>query len=186
MKIAYTKMMAGVLALIICLGASLASAEDNVYELNNPVQITDQNGTDFRLLFRPDLNLPDSSIIIDRAILEVKALVPGDSALVTVRVCPIIVNWGAESVAWDSPWTDPGGDFDDVNYAEYSAYVNGSQEFGVDITDTFMRWADGRMPYYGFMVGIKMGSDSNVSFVDLPDGNSVARLKVSFTRMTAE
>jgi hypothetical protein len=102
-------------------------------------------------------------------------------------VYPITTEWSAETVTWNNPWTNPGGDFDDVNYAEYAVSIPGKQNIQVDLTDLCMRWADGRLPYHGFLISV---SESSLAGIDLlnqeGDGGPIARLTISYNQVTSE
>jgi hypothetical protein len=125
---------------------------------------------------------------IDRATLELTVSpASDDSTFAAIRVCPIIVNWNQDDAAWEAPWATPGGDFDNVNYAEYAVNLTGSQTINIDVTDLCMRWADGQLPYFGFLIGVSESSLAPVQFLSGSDGNGPwGTLRISYTSIHEE
>jgi len=162
---------------------SAAVADEIAYDIQTPTVIaSDDQGS--RYLARPEVSFPDTAMVIDKAILElwVEPQTEDTVTYVSVRVYPITTDWNVDAVSWISPWTNPGGDFDDVFYAEYAIGSIGAQEIQIDMTDLCMRWADARLPYYGFLVGVSESSLAPVQFLNGPDGNwPFATLRISYT-----
>jgi hypothetical protein len=162
-------------------------AEESVFEITTATTITPDSGN-ARLLMKPGISLPDTTMVIDRAILDLwVSPQTEDTTYISIRVYPITTNWSSETASWTTPWTNPGGDFDEVNYAEYAISLPGEQNIQVDLTDLCMRWADGRLPYYGFLIDISESSLAGVTFLNGEGGNGpIARLTISYSRVSSE
>jgi hypothetical protein len=170
----------------ICL--SYALADETIIPLSDPVQITAPGGSTSRLLYKPVIVFPDSTININQAILEVTVNLPEqESTFVVVRVSPITVEWSRDNVSWNSPWAVPGGSFEDAPYAEYALLATGQKTLHIDLTDLWMRWADGRLPYLGFMVGFPEYSQGTVSLTHVEgDPGLPPKITVDYTPINAE
>lgn len=162
-------------------------AEESVFEITAATTIAPDSGN-ARLLMKPVIGLPDTTMVIDRAILDLwVSPQTDDTTYISIRVHPITTNWSSETVSWTTPWTNPGGDFDEVNYAEYAISVPGEQNIQVDLTDLVMRWVDGRLPYYGFLISISESSLAGVTFLNGGGGTGpLARLTISYNRISSE
>jgi hypothetical protein len=128
-------------------------------------------------------------MVIDKAILElwVEPQTEDTVTYVSVRVYPITTDWSSDAVSWSTPWSNPGGDFDDVFYAEYAISSIGPQEIQIDLTDLCMRWADARLPYFGFLIGVSESSLAPVQFLNGPHGNGPwGTLRISYTSIPEE
>lgn len=68
-------------------------------------------------------------------------------------------------MSWNNPWIEPGGDYDQIHYGEFLVTDVGNQPLEMDITSLVMRWTDGRLPYYGFLVKISKSSWDRFTFV---------------------
>ncbi len=153
----YTACMA--IALWIIMPTGVALADENIVEINSAIVIRSPDYGDFRVLMRPEIEFPDTTMVVDRAFLNLTASPQtDDTTFISIRLHPIITDWDANNVTWDLPWTEPGGDFDDVFYAEKMITLPDNQEISIDFTDLCMRWADGRLPYYGFLLRVSANS----------------------------
>jgi hypothetical protein len=93
---------------------------------------------------------------------------------------PITTDWNPANVGWSAPWTNPGGDYDDINYGEFLVTGVGNQPVEMDITSLLMRWTDGRLPYYGFL--IKISRSSLDQFTMVRNGNDpYATIDIRYT-----
>ena len=162
-------------------------ADDSTYEIANPVTIAPDSGTS-RLIAKPEVNFPDTTIVIDRAILDLWiSPQTEDTTYISLEIYPISLAWSSETVSWNFPWDNPGGDFDDVNYAVYTISIPQVQNIQVDLTDLCMRWADGRLPYYGFLIAISESSLADVEFLNGEDGTGpFGRMIISYSRAMSE
>jgi hypothetical protein len=161
-------------------------AEENVFDITTATTITPDSGN-ARLLMKPEIGLPDTTIVIDRAILDLwVSPQTEDTTYISIRVYPLTTSWSSEAASWTNPWTNPGGDFDEVNYAEYAISIPGEQNIQVDLTDLAMRWADGRLPYYGFIIDISESSLAGVEFLNENGMDPIARLTISFNQSSTE
>jgi len=176
------------LAFSVFVGVCQAVAEEAAFDIAQVATIYPDDYSTTRLLAGPQLPFPDSAIIIDRAYLNlIVEPTAADTTFISVRLYPVTVDWNADNVTWDSPWTNPGGDFNDVNYSEYAITLPGQQEIQIDLTDLCMRWADGRLPYFGFIIEVADFSQAPLQFVfDYEHNGGFGRIVISYTTMQPE
>ena len=176
------------LALSIFVGFSQAMAEEAVFNIDQTSTIYPDDFSTTKILAKPQLQFPDTTSIIDRAFLNlIVEPTAADTTFISVRLYPITTDWSADNVTWNSPWTNPGGDFNDVNYSEYAVTLPGQQEIQIDLTDLCMRWADGRLPYFGFMIEVADFSLAPLQFVfDHENNGGFGRIVISYTTMQPE
>jgi hypothetical protein len=152
-------MVAGALSLSVLLLAGIVLADENNVAINTATIIHSQDNGDFRILMRPEIQFPDTTIVVDRAILNLRVSPQtDDTTFISIRLHAITMDWDAGNVNWDSPWVGEGGDYDSVFYAEKMITLPENQEISIDVTDLCMRWADGRLPYYGFLLRVSRSS----------------------------
>lgn len=186
MRINKNVLTALVVACLLLL-AGQALAEENVIDVPNATMIAPDSGN-ARYLMKPEIGLPDTTIVIDRATLDLWISPQAeDTTYISIRIHPITTEWDSETVSWNSPWITPGGDFNEINYAEYAVFVPAEQNIQVDLTDLCMRWADGRLPYYGFLIDISESSLAGVTFMNGEKGNGpFAKLILIYSRPCSE
>jgi hypothetical protein len=168
--------------------AGLAMAEENFVEIREVTMIQAPDNSSYHILAQPDLGLPDSTVVIDQATLNlVVSPQTEDSSLISIQLYPIRIAWSSDVVDWNIPWSTPGGDFDESNYTEFTISAPVVQEVNIDVTDLCQRWADGRLPYYGFLLKISESSLAGLTFLHGRDSNGpFGTLTVTFTRMQSE
>jgi hypothetical protein len=107
------------LGLATIVGAALA--EEAIFEIDSAVAISSPDGATTRFLVWPQVEFPDSNQIVDWARLEfwVEPTTEDTTTFISILVYPITTEWNPGNAAWDSPWSNPGGDFDEDIYAEY-------------------------------------------------------------------
>jgi hypothetical protein len=161
----------GVIPLIIIFWSALALGEESEVNINSAVIIKSANQDTLHILAKPDLGLPDTSIIIDKAILSATVLpqTQDTTTFISVRLHPITTDWNPANVSWDNPWIEPGGDYDQIHYGEFLLTDVGNQPVEMDITSLLSRWVEGGLPYYGFLV--KISRSSRHKFVFTRNGN---------------
>jgi hypothetical protein len=151
--------VAGALGPLFLFLTGLALADETNVAVNSATVIQPQDNSDFRILMMPEIQFPDTAIVVDRAFLNLRVSPEtDDTTFISIRLHAITRNWDAENVDWDSPWTGGGGDYDSVFYAEKMITLPEEQEISIDVTDLCMRWADGRLPYYGFLLRVSRSS----------------------------
>jgi len=161
-------------------------AEESSFEIDSLVTIAPDSGA-AHFLLKPNVNFPDTTMQIDRALLDLwVSPQTEDTTFIAIRVYPIISSWSAEAVSWTSPWTTPGGDINETKFAQYIVTLPGEQNIQVDLTDLCMRWADGRIPYYGFLLTISESSLAEVEFLHENGTGPMARLSISYTTSSSE
>jgi hypothetical protein len=165
-----------------------AYAEDTIVNIDNRIVISDPDSQYVHILARPDIGFIDSTMVIDRAVLSFWVYpVTNDTTFISMRAYPITTDWSTGNVSWDSPWNTSGGDIDEMNYGEYAVTLPGAQEIQMDMTDLCMRWTDGRLPYFGFMIEKSSGSLDRITYLNGQGGEGpFATLTISFTRVTTQ
>ncbi len=150
---------AGAITLWIIMLAGIAVADENIVEINTTTVIHSPDNSNFRILMRPGIQFPDTNMVVDRAFLNLMVSPQTeDTTFISIRLHGITTEWDPNNVSWDSPWVGEGGDYDSVFYAEKMITLPEDQEISIDMTDLCMRWADGRLPYYGFLLKVSQSS----------------------------
>lgn len=168
------------LAFLFFTGAALAD-EANV-TVNRATVINSQDNSDFRVLMRPEIQFPDTTMVVDRAFLNLRVSPQiEDTTFISIRLHAITMDWDAGNVGWDSPWVGEGGDYDSVFYAEKMITLPEEQEIKIDVTDLCMRWADGRLPYYGFLLKVSQSSLAGFTVARENDGDPWAMFTIKYT-----
>ena len=136
MKAVKKYMAAAAIALWIIMLAGVAFADENIVEINSAMVIRSPDYGDFRVLMRPEIQFPDTSIVVDRAFLNLTASPQADdTTFISIRLHAITTDWTPGNVSWDSPWVGEGGDYDSVFYAEKMITLPENQEIQIDFTD---------------------------------------------------
>jgi hypothetical protein len=157
----------GLIPLLVALWAISGFGEEVEVNINSVMIISSPNQNTIHILAKPDLGLPDTTFMIDRAILSATILpqTQDTTTFLSIRLHPITTDWDPVNVAWSNPWTEPGGDYDEINYGEFLVTDVGNQPVEMDITSLVMRWSDGSLPYYGFLIKISKSSWDRFTFV---------------------
>lgn len=179
-------LLALLIACSVFTGTGQVIAEEGFFDIEQVTTIYPDDYSALRILAFPQLPFPDTTIIVDRAYLNL-IVEPNasDTTFISVRLYPIIVDWIFADVTWDSPWSNPGGDIDDVNYSEYAVTLPGQQEIQIDLTDLCMRWSDGRLPYFGFIIEVADFSLAPLQFIYNNNGN-FGQIVIAYTDMQAQ
>lgn len=182
MKAINKYMTAGTIALLIIMLAGTATADENVVNINSAIVIRSPNYGEFHVLMRPQIKFPDTTMVVDRAFLNLIASPQTDDrTYISIRLHPITTDWDGNNVSWDSPWTEAGGDIDEMFYGEHLIILPENQEIQIDITDLCMRWADGRLPYYGFLLKVSANSLSRFTVLRQNDSGPWATVSIQYT-----
>ena len=170
------------LALVFCLG--IAIAEEVVIPVEDYAIIADAEDLNSRYLADPEISIRDTSIVIDQAMLElqVNAITENTITYASIEVYPITRQWELGNASWTCPWTRPGGDINEIRYAQYAISEPGVQVINIDMTDLHMSWHDDLMPYHGFMIIVSSSSLAQVQFLNGPnDDAAFASLRLQYT-----
>jgi hypothetical protein len=171
------------------LWTSLAFGEESEYQIQDPVTISAADGRMTRFLARPEATFPDTIRVVDWARLElwVEPTTEDTTTFISIRVYPITTEWNPGNAVWNSPWSNPGGDFDEDIYAEYALGTPGKQSVAIDLTDLCMRWNDGNLPYFGFLVLVSESSLAPVQFLNgANNAGPWATLRISYSTLPVE
>jgi hypothetical protein len=150
----------GLIPVIILCWAISGFAENINVEIDAVNVIRSANQDTIHILAKPDLNLQDTTMHINRAILSATISPETQDTLtyLSIRLHPITTDWDLATATWNNPWTEPGGDYDKTHFGERLITKVEDQLVKIDITDLYMRWFDGRLPYYGFLIKISRSS----------------------------
>jgi len=186
-----TKYIAVAMMAILALPILSVRADDaeNAFDIQTAALIFSPDSSVTYWLAKPQIGFPDSTMAIDEATLSLWASAQTIDTItyVSIKVYPILIDWNPENVSWTFPWTTPGGDFDDSHYAERSFAELGTQAVEFDLTDLCARWADGRLPYYGFLIGLSESSLVPVQFLNGSNGDEpFATLRIQYTTADLE
>lgn len=182
MKAISRYIVASAIALWIIMQAGVAFADENIVEINSAMVIHSPDNGDFRILMRPEIQFPDTTMGVDRAFLNLTASPQtDDTTFISIRLHAITTDWDPGNVSWDSPWVGEGGDYDSVFYAEKMITLPENQEIRIDFTDLCMRWVDGRLPYYGFLLRISASSLSSFTVHRENDSGPWATVSIQYT-----
>jgi hypothetical protein len=149
----YAKIM-GTVGTVIASLPLLASADPMQVPIVETGVISDRAGNT-RILVKP----ADLAELEDRLITSavLTFTLPGLQAPrdLPVRVYPVASDWSSGTVTWDSPWTAPGGDFDDAYY-DTVVLASGSRETAVhlDVTSIVRAIVEGEYGRYGFLLTV--------------------------------
>ncbi len=172
--------IASLTALMFVLAVSAMAAE-NIIEVNQVSVIHSEDMSEIHVLAKPELGFPDTTMHIDRAFLNILAAPQtDDTTFISIRVHPITTDWDVNNVGWDTPWQNPGGDIVETRYAEYMITLPELQDISIDITDLCSRWADGRIPYYGFLVTISESSLAQFTMERYGDSGPIATVSLKY------
>lgn len=173
---------AGAITLWIIMLAGIAAADENMVEINTITVIYSPDSSEFRVLMRPEIQFPDTTMVVDRGFLNLTVSPQAeDTTFISIRLHAISMDWDAGNVSWDSPWVGEGGDYDSVFYAEKMITLPEDQEISIDFTDLCMRWVDGRLPYYGFLLKVSASSLAGFTVVRESDTDPWATLSIKYT-----
>ena len=69
-----------------------------------------------------------------------------------VEVYGVTTGWSAVSVGWETPWAEPGGDFDARSHAAHVGVASEDVLVSVDVTGIVQGWVDGEAENHGLLV----------------------------------
>jgi len=69
-----------------------------------------------------------------------------------VEVYGVTTGWSAVSVGWETPWAEPGGDFDARSHAAHVGAASEEVLVSVDVTGIVQGWVDGEAENHGLLV----------------------------------
>lgn len=69
-------------------------------------------------------------------------------------IFPIISPWVSDSISWEYPWANPGGDFDSTEYSSRYYTIDNNFRINFDITNLTCQWAAGLRSNYGFFISV--------------------------------
>ena len=165
--------------------AGFASGEEIVMGIDEVTIIQDSDSDIHHILLKPALPVPDTNIMINNANLSLLVSpISNDTTFISIRFYTITTDWDEGDVSWDSPWTEPGGDYDESHYAEFTITLPEEQDVQFDLTDICQRWADGRLSYHGLLLKISESSHHNIT-IQNNDG-SLGTISISYSPLLEE
>jgi len=166
---------------------AFALGEEIAIGINDIAVIQDADSHTRHILLKPDIPVPDTNIVINHANLSLR-ISPNtnDTTFISIRFYPITTDWDINNVNWFSPWSEPGGDYDEAYYAEFTITLPEEQDIQFDLTDIFQRWADSRLPYYGLLMGISESSLHELGPIIRNNDNYLASIVINYTTISIE
>jgi hypothetical protein len=160
-------LLSGLVPLIVVFWTGFCFGEETVVNINSAIAISSPDQDALHILVKPALGLPDTTLRIERAILSatISPQTQDTTTFISIRMHPITTDWDPGNVNWNTPWTEPGGDIDEIHYGEFLTTEVGNQPVEMDITSLLMRWTNGRLPYYGLLVKISRSSIDRFTLV---------------------
>ncbi len=169
--------------------AGLLPSDDSYIDGNLPTanhgsettfRVRPNNNSDRRGLVRFDLSaIPANATITGaRLYLYETRQIPGQ----TTYIYRVSTSWSEETVTWNNPWTNRGGDFD--NSVAFASFLpnHANCMVALDLTDLVQRWVNGKYPNYGVLL---YSTGPNRSIIYIAKENSIVeqrpRLDVSYT-----
>jgi len=161
-----------------------AHSGERIIEISTPTIIFSADSSRVHYLLNPPLDLPDTNIIdFVWLSLWVQPLTEDTITYSSIRVFPISSSWGEENASWNFPWNSPGGDIDELFEADYAVSIPGEQLVEIDLTEMYRSWADGHLPYFGFLLNVSETSLAGVQFLSNPDNGNFAKLTIKFSEL---
>jgi hypothetical protein len=130
-----------------------------------------QNGeSEIRLLVQFDIpdGVTDSTLTFAELIFGIAPAFAPDSVL-RLDCFAVTTPWEPGNVNWDSPWQNPGGDFQEDACAMVTLSANSEQLAYFDLTETVRSWLGGSHPNYGLMFVIPSHIASRYALQRLPN-----------------
>ncbi len=176
-----------VLLLVICfffLFAAFLNGAELKIEVIKTATIDSTNKSFYgRLLFKFDLPSQLEEGFIDYAEIIFKSEPNMSNArTVVLGAYPLTRDWEENDVAWDSPWTDEGGDY--IDSLGLSGLLLKSKDYRIalDITQIVRLWVKKSLSNYGLVL-IPLESEYSLKLLhhpDLPDDVN-AEVRIFFT-----
>jgi hypothetical protein len=159
--------VAAVLAVVLA-SAGVVESRDRTHAISDVTTIENEAGAS-RILFRVnDLDRLRHSLT-RRAQLRIPfTLGATDERTLELRVYPVTTAWTQGSVAWDTGWENPGGDFDADLYSP--AKVDLRRRTGAlvfDLTVALKEIVEGGMDDHGFLVSVRPSEADGIAADDL-------------------
>lgn len=156
-------------------------ADEAVFEISRGEVLHDPDSQNMRFLFRPNINIFGESTQILKAVLSTDILpLTNDTTFLEIRIYPLTTNWNENNVTWINPWSVPGGDFDELQYAHALVTLPDEQEVTFNLTDLFQRFCDGRLEYYGLLVSVSTNSWDTFTLSNLNSDDPLATINVVY------
>jgi hypothetical protein len=124
----------------------------NISEAAIVVNPADQN--DVRILLKIDqINTLDTNRVVMVAQLRSPVnIVNAPNHSILVRANPVAVDWNANSVTWNSPWTNAGGDLLEDLSVLGRLSTGDNQRMKLDVTRIIKRMVSGNIVNHGLML----------------------------------
>ena len=118
--------------------------------------IAPTDSRDIRILLKFDLpeKLSSPGVVVDFAVLRVKAEVRG-GAMGQIDIYPIMTDWTDKaSVTWNDPWNEAGGDYSNSYLSSNYTLLpeRGFEEISIDITEIVRAWTNGELANHGIVL----------------------------------
>ena len=174
------------IALLILPCAANGSPDTLVFQPSSitfimPERVDDYKG--LRVLARFDIpdSILSSRIITANLMLDADLPVENIDTTLWLSIASITTDWDDQNVGWNTPWTNPGGDFDMLKTVSFFLNPTESRVHMIDIKKIIHHMVRENLPNYGFIIipgrldGMALRSIRNLQFLRAP-----MVLKISF------
>jgi hypothetical protein len=159
--------LAAVLAAVL-VSAGEVESRDRTHAISDVTTIENEAGAS-RILFRIDqLDRLRHSLIRMAQLRVPYTLASPDERTLELRIYPVTTAWTQGSVAWDTGWENPGGDFEADLYSP--ARVDLRSRTGTlvfDLTVALKEIVEGGMEDHGFLVSVRPSEADGIEADDL-------------------
>ena len=169
----------------------LQASDDTFIDANRPTTI---NGSEEKIEVRPDNGADRRGLLR----FDIAGVVPSNATVTSAKlflyettshaeqvtyVYRVTTNWSEGAATWNTPWLNPGGDFD--NSVSYAHYIPNRRDCSIalDITPLVQAWANGTYPNYGVLL-YSTGQNHIIQYSSKEESrnpNWLPRLAVTYT-----
>lgn len=177
--------MTGLLAAFVV--SSPVWGEEQSRDITDVRTILDGEGV-ARVLFKVNAPVNLDGVAIRRATLRLSASGSIESRKIRLRVHPVTTAWNSGAVSWTSPWTRPGGDFDDELHGRAQLDLGvGTADLRFDVTPIVKEIVEHGMEADGFILTVDPADGRGIRTADLARLQNLvgATLEVTYRRVSS-
>jgi hypothetical protein len=152
-------------ALVLLMGD--ASARELTVGVRD-VSVIDNGAGLYRVLFKLEPSSDLQHVIIGEASLNFAMAGTPEPRRLRLHAYPVTTSWSAGSVSWTTPWTRPGGDFDQDLYASTEIDLSrGATTVGLDLTLLIEEIVEAGRAADGFLITVDPSQGRGLSAEDV-------------------
>jgi hypothetical protein len=102
----------------------------------------------------------------------------------SLRIHPVTTDWSSGNVRWTSPWSNPGGDFNESLTAFGHIRWSGDSDVRIDVTRLIQIFKSGRIPNHGLLIRQTENLMRAFSLrqITVPGGTAIAQIVIYYIR----